>query len=92
MILVMGGGSGGREGVGLLTVVGGIEPELGISKLSISLVSTSSATAAPRRQLGIPTKCESHPLLSWQPPKVLERVASFLCLLLFLPVRQLALA
>ena len=77
--------------MGLLTVVGGIDSELGISNLPISLVSIS-ATAAPRRQLGFPTKCESHPLLSWQPPKVLERVASFLCLLLFSPVRQLALA
>ena len=78
--------------MGLLTVVGGIESELGIIKLPIGLVSTSSATAAPRCQLGILTKCESHPLLSWKPPNVLERVAAFLCLLLFLPVRQLALA
>ena len=60
-----GGGdtSGGREGVGLLTV-GGVESELGLNKLPIVLVSTSSATAAPRCQLGIPTKRKSHPLLS----------------------------
>ena len=61
-----GGGdtSGGREGVGLLTV-GGVESELGLNKLPMVLVFTSSATAVPRCKLGIPTKCESHLLLSW---------------------------
>ena len=61
-----GGGdtSGGREGVGLLTV-GGVESELGLNKLPIVLVSTSSTTATSHCQLGIPTECESHPLLSW---------------------------
>ena len=63
--------SGGIYGVGLQTVVGGIESVLGIIKLPIVLVSTSAATGALRYQLGIPSKCKSQPLLSWQPPIIM---------------------